>query len=53
MRMSRAVAHEIISNLLKAASLAQMISTMQPDIDHANEYVCNTTACTFSVVNPI
>jgi len=43
---------EIISNLLKAASLAQMILTMQPDIDHANEYVRNMTACTFSVVNP-
>ncbi|OAX40799.1 hypothetical protein K503DRAFT_686825 [Rhizopogon vinicolor AM-OR11-026] len=27
-----------------------MISTMCPDIDHADEYICNTTACAFSVV---
>jgi splicing factor 3B subunit 1 len=33
---------EIISNLSKAAGIAHMISTMQPDIDHANEYVRNT-----------
>jgi splicing factor 3B subunit 1 len=41
---------EIISNLSKAAGLAHMISTMRPDIDHANEYVRNTTAHAFSVV---
>ncbi|KAE9400027.1 ARM repeat-containing protein [Gymnopus androsaceus JB14] len=29
---------EIISNLSKAAGLAHMISTMRPDIDHADEY---------------
>ncbi|KAG8215363.1 hypothetical protein J3R82DRAFT_8960 [Butyriboletus roseoflavus] len=33
----------------KAAGLAHMIS-MHPDIDHADEYVHNTTARTFSVV---
>ncbi|KAG1812015.1 hypothetical protein EV424DRAFT_1327265 [Suillus variegatus] len=27
-----------------------MISTMHPDIDHADEYVRNTTARVFSVV---
>jgi splicing factor 3B subunit 1 len=27
-----------------------MISTMRPDIDHADEYVQNITACAFSVV---
>ena len=41
---------EIISNLSKVAGLAHMISTMRPDIDHADEYVCNTTAHAFSVV---
>ncbi|KAJ8461976.1 hypothetical protein ONZ51_g11204 [Trametes cubensis] len=30
--------------------LAHMISTMRPDIDHADEYVRNTTARAFSVV---
>ena len=34
---------EIISNL-------SMISTMRPDIDHADEYIRNTTARAFSVV---
>ena len=41
---------EIISILSKAAGLAHMISTMRPDIDHADEYVHNTTACAFAVV---
>lgn len=41
---------EIISNLSKAAGLAHMISAMRPDIDHADEYVRNTTARAFSVV---
>jgi splicing factor 3B subunit 1 len=41
---------EIISNLSKAAGLAHMISSMRPDIDHTDEYVCNTTARAFSVV---
>ncbi|EDR13428.1 uncharacterized protein LACBIDRAFT_309284 [Laccaria bicolor S238N-H82] len=27
-----------------------MISTIRPDIDHTDEYVCNTTARAFSVV---
>ncbi|KAI0060520.1 hypothetical protein BV25DRAFT_1917618 [Artomyces pyxidatus] len=36
--------------LSKAAGLAHMISTMRPDIDHADEYVRNTTARAFSVV---
>ena len=40
----------IISNLAKAAGLAHMISTMRPDIDHADEYVRNTTARAFAVV---
>ena len=41
---------EIISNLFKAAGLAHMVSTMRPDIDHANEYIHNTTAREFSIV---
>ncbi|KAG2103700.1 uncharacterized protein F5147DRAFT_808667 [Suillus discolor] len=48
--MTRVEGREIISNLSKAAGLAHMISTMCPDIDHADEYVRNTTAHVFSVI---
>ncbi|PWY99800.1 putative splicing factor 3b subunit 1 [Testicularia cyperi] len=47
---ARIEGREIISNLSKAAGLAHMISTMRPDIDHADEYVRNTTARAFAVV---
>ncbi|PNS20870.1 splicing factor 3B subunit 1 [Sphaceloma murrayae] len=47
---ARVEGREIISNLAKAAGLAHMISTMRPDIDHADEYVRNTTARAFAVV---
>jgi hypothetical protein len=47
---ARVEGREIISNLSKAAGLAHMISTMRPDIDHADENVRNTTAHAFSVV---
>jgi splicing factor 3B subunit 1 len=47
---ARVEGREIISNLSKAAGLAHMISTMCPDIDHADEYVHNTTARAFSIV---
>ncbi|KAK9478770.1 armadillo-type protein [Lipomyces japonicus] len=47
---ARAEGREIIANLAKAAGLAHMISTMRPDIDHADEYVRNTTARAFAVV---
>ncbi|KAF9789452.1 hypothetical protein BJ322DRAFT_1042304 [Thelephora terrestris] len=47
---ARVEGREIISNLSKAAGLAHMISTMRPDINHADEYVRNTTARAFSVV---
>uniref|UniRef100_A0A060TC98 ARAD1B15092p n=1 Tax=Blastobotrys adeninivorans TaxID=409370 RepID=A0A060TC98_BLAAD len=47
---ARLEGREIISNLAKAAGLAQMISTMRPDIDNADEYVRNTTARAFAVV---
>eukprot|EP00446_Apocalathium_sp_SHHI-4_P012466 CAMPEP_0177202178 /NCGR_PEP_ID=MMETSP0367-20130122/27152_1 /TAXON_ID=447022 ORGANISM="Scrippsiella hangoei-like, Strain SHHI-4" /NCGR_SAMPLE_ID=MMETSP0367 /ASSEMBLY_ACC=CAM_ASM_000362 /LENGTH=1256 /DNA_ID=CAMNT_0018650743 /DNA_START=30 /DNA_END=3800 /DNA_ORIENTATION=- len=47
---ARVEGREIISNLSKAAGLATMIATMRPDIDHADEYVRNTTARAFAVV---
>ncbi len=43
-------AREIISNLAKAAGLATMITTMRPDIDHADDFVRNTTARAFAIV---
>ncbi|KAJ2782908.1 U2 snRNP component prp10 [Coemansia javaensis] len=49
-RYARAEGCEIISNLSKAAGLPAMISTMRPDIDHADDYVRNTTARALSVV---
>lgn len=47
---TRIEGREIITNLSKAAGLATMIATLRPDIDHADEYVRNTTARTFAVV---
>ncbi|KAF7327639.1 Splicing factor 3B subunit 1 [Mycena kentingensis (nom. inval.)] len=47
---ARAEAREIVSNLAKAAGLAHMISTMRPDIDHADEFVRSTTARAFAIV---
>lgn len=47
---ARIEGREIISNLSKAAGLAHMIATMRPDIDHADEFVRNTTARSFAVV---
>jgi len=47
---ARVEGREIISNLAKSAGLATMIATMRPDIDHADEYVRNTTARAFAVV---
>eukprot|EP00200_Dunaliella_tertiolecta_P005817 CAMPEP_0202341054 /NCGR_PEP_ID=MMETSP1126-20121109/2226_1 /ASSEMBLY_ACC=CAM_ASM_000457 /TAXON_ID=3047 /ORGANISM="Dunaliella tertiolecta, Strain CCMP1320" /LENGTH=1282 /DNA_ID=CAMNT_0048931841 /DNA_START=176 /DNA_END=4025 /DNA_ORIENTATION=+ len=47
---ARIEGREIISNLSKAAGLAQMIAAMRPDIDNIDEYVRNTTARAFSVV---
>ncbi|KAI9570016.1 splicing factor 3b subunit 1 transcript variant 2 [Boletus coccyginus] len=42
--------HKIISNLLKATCLIYMISIMYPDINHANEYICNMTVHAFSII---
>jgi splicing factor 3B subunit 1 len=47
---ARVEGREIIANLAKAAGLATMISTMRPDIDHAEEYVRNITSRAFAVV---
>merc|ERR1719333_1193338 len=47
---ARVEGREIISNLAKAAGLATMIATMRLDIDHADEYVRNTTARAIAVV---
>lgn len=48
--LARSTGREIISNLARAAGLATMISTMRPDIDHADEYVRNTTARAMAIV---
>ncbi|AMD21196.1 HEL084Wp [Eremothecium sinecaudum] len=40
----------IISNLSRAAGLATMISTLQPDTTHNDEYIRNTTARAIAVV---
>jgi splicing factor 3B subunit 1 len=47
---ARVEGREIISSLAKAAGLGHMIATMRPDLDHADEYVRNTTARAFAVV---
>jgi splicing factor 3B subunit 1 len=47
---ARVEGREIVSSLAKAAGLPTMIATMRPDIDHADEYVRNTTARAFAVV---
>lgn len=47
---ARVEGREIISNLAKAAGLATMIAALRPDIDHADEFVRNTTARTFAVI---
>ena len=41
---------EIISGLTKAAGLANIISTLRPDLDHVDEYVRNLTARIFAIV---
>ncbi|RCK62887.1 U2 snRNP component prp10 [Candida viswanathii] len=41
---------EIISSLTKAAGLANIISTLRPDLDHVDEYVRNLTARIFAIV---
>lgn len=48
--MTRLEAREIISNLSKAAGLANMISNMRPDLDHSDEYVRNLCSRVFAIV---
>lgn len=47
---ARIEGREIIQNLAKASGLAHMISVMRPEVDHADEYVRNTTARAFAIV---
>ncbi|KAL6451841.1 prp10 U2 snRNP component prp10 [Candida maltosa Xu316] len=41
---------EIVSGLTKTAGLANIISTLRPDLDHVDEYVRNLTARVFAIV---
>lgn len=50
MTKSLALFYPNVFDLLQAAGLATMISTMRPDIDNMDEYVRNTTARAFAVV---
>ncbi|KAJ1951494.1 U2 snRNP component prp10 [Linderina macrospora] len=47
---ARAEGCEVISNVSKAAGLAAMVATLRPDVDHADDYVRNTTARALAVV---
>ncbi|CUM62823.1 uncharacterized protein PRCAT00000381001 [Priceomyces carsonii] len=46
----RLEARDIVSSLSKAAGLADMISSLRPDIDHVDEYVRNITSRVFAIV---
>lgn len=41
---------EVISNLTKAVGLANMVSSLRPDLDHTDEYVRNITSRVFAIV---
>lgn len=47
---TRQEGREIIAALSKAAGLAPMIAALRPDLEHADEYVRNTTARALAVV---
>lgn len=47
---ARAEGREIVANLARAAGLPTMLATLRPDIEHADEYVRNTTARTIAVL---
>lgn len=47
---TRMEAREIIVSLTKAVGLANMISTVRPDLDHTDEYVRNLASRVFSIV---
>ncbi|KAK6200184.1 armadillo-type protein [Scheffersomyces amazonensis] len=46
----RLEAREIISNLTKAAGMANMISNIRPDIDHTDEFVRNISSRVCAIV---
>lgn len=47
---TRMEAREIIVTLTKAVGLANMISTVRPDLDHVDEYVRNLASRVFAIV---
>lgn len=47
---TRLQGQEIIAHLSRAAGLANMISTLRPDIDHTDDYVRNLVARTLAIV---
>lgn len=47
---ARLEGRDIIASLAKAAGLPTMLAAMRPDIDHADEYVRNTTSRALAVV---
>ncbi|CAI5759349.1 unnamed protein product [Candida verbasci] len=47
---TRLETREIIQRLTKAVGLANIISTLRPDLDHADEYVRNLTSRIFATV---
>lgn len=46
----RMEAREIVANLASLVGLANIISSMRPDIDHVDEYVRNITSRVFAIV---
>lgn len=41
---------DVISNVARTAGFANMVSSLRPDLDHADEYVRNLTARVFAIV---
>lgn len=41
---------DVISNISRTAGFANMVSSLRPDLDHADEYVRNLTARVFAIV---
>lgn len=46
----RVESREVISTVSLAAGLANIVSSLRPDLDHADEYVRNLTARVFAIV---
>jgi splicing factor 3B subunit 1 len=47
---TRVEGRELVANISKAAGLPHMISTLRPNVGHADEFVRNTTARSFAIV---